>query len=380
KMMIGKYINELLLENETVIIPGFGAFISNYKPAEINKETDELKPPSKEILFNQQIRNNDGLLVGCIADGEGVSHFDALKKIEKERENIIYQLDKGEKVTLEETGELFFNEKNEIQFTPFDDKNLLLDSFGLEPISLKDTVEKEEKIESPSEFIVPEIVETPTEKPIIEQEKEDPEFDPEPVVIPELEKEIKKPEIQQTESSAPKPSVVQIPESEPENEEKKKRSGLWLLLILIPIIIVGIYITLQKRNIDKPPVKPINESLLTIKEEPFSKPDSIILDSTPALSQDSMLTEEIEIDSTETLVSDSPKFYLVGGSFKEEENAGNYLKQLKDEGFEPFHLGKRGNFYIVGIGIFNTEKEALDAKRKFVENNPGSGVWVMEEN
>ena len=83
-MRIDKYIKELLLENETVIIPGFGAFISTYKPAEINKENDTIKPPSKEISFNQNIRNNDGLLVGHVADAQGISHFDALKEIEKE--------------------------------------------------------------------------------------------------------------------------------------------------------------------------------------------------------------------------------------------------------------------------------------------------------
>ena len=53
-MNIGKYVHELLLENDTVIIPGFGAFISNYKPAEIDEETNELKPPAKEVTFNAQ--------------------------------------------------------------------------------------------------------------------------------------------------------------------------------------------------------------------------------------------------------------------------------------------------------------------------------------
>ena len=139
-MNLEKYIHSLLLENETVIVPGFGAFVSNYKPAEISK--NEIKPPSKEISFTQQIRNNDGLLVGYIADEEGISHFDALKKIEKERENLIYKLDKGEKTIIEDAGELFYNEKNEIQFTPFHDDNLLLDSFGLETISIKNKVEK----------------------------------------------------------------------------------------------------------------------------------------------------------------------------------------------------------------------------------------------
>ncbi|MCF6333834.1 MAG: SPOR domain-containing protein [Draconibacterium sp.] len=363
--MIGKYIHELILENETVIIPGFGAFISNYKPAELNEESDELNPPSKEVSFNQQIRNNDGLLVGSIADGESISHFDALKKIERERENIIFQLDKGEKVTLEETGELFYNDKNEIQFTPFEDENLFLDSFGLEAISLKENVEKKEEAELPKEIIVSEIDETPKEEPTVELG---------PGVVQELEKEIQEPEIQQTESPKEEPVPAQIYEDEPKNEERKKSSGWWLLLILAPIIIVGIYITNQKSKTKEQSTETNNESTLIIEEEPFLKADSI-----PVEVQDSTLTKEIEIDSTETTVSGSPEYYLVGGSFKEEQNAKNYLKQLKAEGFEPFDLGKRGNFYIVGIGTYKTELEAVLAKREFVKNNPDSGVWIMGE-
>ena len=64
-MKLAKHIHDLLLENETVIIPGFGAFISTYKPAEIGE--NEIKPPSKEISFTRQIRNNDGMLVTAIA-------------------------------------------------------------------------------------------------------------------------------------------------------------------------------------------------------------------------------------------------------------------------------------------------------------------------
>lgn len=355
KVNIGKYIHKLLLENETVIIPGFGAFVSNYKPAEINEDTNELKPPSKEISFNKQIRNNDGLLVGSVALGESVSHFDALKKIEKERENIIYQLDKGEKVTLENTGELFVNEKFEIQFIPFDDDNLLLDSFGLETILLEDSVEKEE-------ILIADNIETEKE----EITKEEKTSEPEIVIIPE--KEISKPE----------PIPAQIQNREPE-KEKKKRGWLWLLLMLVPIIIVGVYLLNQKKTDDKPPAKTIEKSTLTIKEESILTQDSITTDSTSVLSQDSFYTEKVDTIPVETVIPDSPKFYLVGGSFKEEQNADNYLIELKDKGFKPFNLGKRGNFYIIGIGAFNTEKEAIIAKQKFIAENQGAGVWVMED-
>ena len=346
-MNIGKYIHELLLENETVIIPGFGAFVSDYKPAEINEDTNELKPPSKEILFNRQIRNNDGLLVGSVALGESVSHFDALKKIEKERENIIYQLDKGEKVTLENTGELFVNEKFEIQFIPFKDENLLLDSFGLEAVLLEDSAEKEPVVG------------------IVEENSEPEKEKSTPVILPGKE--------------VSEAATIPVQNKEPEKEENKKRSWVWLLLMLVPIIIVGVYLLNQKKTDDIPSAKTVEKPTLTIKEKPNLSQDSLVVDSTSILSQDSSKIEKAEKAPIKTIVSDSPKFYLVGGSFKEEKNADSYFIELKDKGFEPFKLGKRGNFYIISIGSYNTEQEALAAKQKFTKENPGSGVWVMED-
>ena len=345
-MKIGKYIHELLLENEIVIIPGFGAFVSIYKPAEIDKDSNELKPPSKEVSFNRQIRNNDGLLVGSVAMGEGVSHFDALKKIEVERENIIYQPDKGEKVILEETGELFVNDKSEIQFLPFKNDNLLLDSFGLESVSLEDSVERDTAV-----VIVQELIEPKKE----EQE---------PV------------EIIENEISESKPIPVQ--NNEQEKEENKKRLWLWLLLMLVPIIFVGIYLISQNKKEENRATKIVEKPVPLIEENPILKPDSIIIDTTFVSPQDSALTEKVDAVPVETTVSHTANYFLVGGSFKEEKNADNYLIELKNKGFKPFKLEKRGNFFIIGIGAYDTEKEAFAAKQKFAEDNKGSGVWVME--
>ncbi|MBT3382768.1 MAG: HU-CCDC81 and SPOR domain-containing protein [Prolixibacteraceae bacterium] len=352
-MKFGNYIRELILAHETVIIPGFGAFISNYKPAGFDSENDNILPPSKEISFNQKIRNNDGLLVGYIAESDGISHFDALKKIEKERENIIYQLDKGEKVTLENTGILFFDENHKIQFEPFQKDNLLLDSFGLEATSLKTTV----AVDLEKELVVkndePEIINS--DNSIIETE-------------PEI--------ADQTIGTIPEKETGKLPEPKPEKE--KKRSWLWYFLILIPIIIAGWFVITKEKNTPKDEVEIRDNSRSTIIPEKMEKSIPTI-DSTGFLTTDSTQFIEEKIDSTELPKPDSPIYYLVGGSFKKEENADKYLQQLKKEGYEPFHFGKRGNFYIIGIGKYNSEEDASAAKNNFLKKNPGSGIWIFKE-
>lgn len=428
-MKFEEYIHELLKENETVIIPGFGAFITKYQPAKITE--NEIIPPSTEIEFNPQIRNNDGLLVGFIAAKEKISHFDALRLIEKERENIVFLLDKGEEVNLEGTGVLFSIENKEILFRPTHDEYLLLDSFGLEPVSLTEKQEEEtlpedstatEEIKEP-DTADSEIEEIPKETLTSEESREiEPENIPEEIseaiekedsmeeapiaaspeeVIPEEQhaKETKDKETEINDESQPveesveetiiqdEPSVepgktepVFVPEDEP--EEKKKRSGFWYLLILIPIIVAGFFIFNNQKKGSNPPVK--NEAIVQEQKTPVTQQEGLTADTlqndlAAEQAQDSAKVMETASQNIEVTPSDSLKFYLVGGGFKEQENAETYLNELKEKGLEPFYMGKRGNFYLVGLGAFKTEAEAVKARREYAENHPGSGAWILEE-
>jgi len=387
---INTYIHELLLENETVIIPGFGAFISHYKPAEIHPENDEIIPPGKTLSFNQKIRNNDGLLVGYVAEKEGISHFDALKKIEKERENIIYQLDKGENITFENIGVLSRNPDNEIEFEPFEQENLLLDSFGLEATSLTPSepeVEEEEKEKPEDQEKVVSEFEPENNEP--EAELEEP-AKPEDTTEPEDTSEEASEEVQESvkEPTAFIKEQLVFGEAEPampheEQKEKKKRGWVWFLLILIPIIGAGIYFYLRPNNEASPihitEEQPITENELANEGEPVLT-DTTKSDTTTTELATAQQTEVTPTDSAEmTETSGQGIYYLVGGSFKQKENVEKFMNEFEAEGYTPFLLGKRGNFYIVAIGRYNTEDEAFAAKDEFLKKNPDAGTWVYKD-
>ena len=359
-MKLGKYIQLLLPEHETVIIPGFGAFVSSYKPAEIDKELGEIKPPSKTLSFNQKIRNNDGLLVQTIAEKEGISHFEALQKIESERENMLYQLDKGEKVALEKIGEIQYDDQHNIQFNPYEGENLLLDAFGLETASPSKEIQEEQEDESEIDYedkklreFVTAVNEQPSEKEAVEKDPPSEGVDePEPVL-------------------------------EENQKEKKSRGWLWFLLILLPLIIVGIFMV-RKNNEEKPAVakvkeRPVITDIAPDEAEPAPVIDTIQKDTTVVFVQeDSMEMQGEPTDSVKFVDPDPTKYYLVAGSFKEKENAEKFFVQLEKEGYDPFHLGKQGNFYILGLGVYNTEQEAFDAQDNFLMENPESGVWIYQ--
>ena len=75
------YLYQILLEQDCVVLPGFGGFITQYKPAELNFRTNEISPPGKKIAFNPSLNKNDGFLVAFVAQNEQLSYKQAEKKI-----------------------------------------------------------------------------------------------------------------------------------------------------------------------------------------------------------------------------------------------------------------------------------------------------------
>ena len=362
-MNLAKYIHDLLLENETVIIPGFGAFITTYKPAEIGE--NEIKPPSKEILFTQQIKNNDGILVSAIARKAKISQTTAMERIDRERENMLYQLDKGEEIIVGNLGKLFYNEKNEIQFVPFHEDNLLLDSFGFEPISMDDSIEKAVEMESVQDLT--------TE--VDESAKETPELNAETENVSETVSEQKPEKIKLSE-------LKQAPAAD-KPKEKKIADWVWFLLILFPTLIYGYFVIINtsksiKTDINQETIIKNNEQELLMQT--IVPVDSMIVDS--MLNDSSSQTKAIDTVKTETninTISTDSNYYLVGGGFKNEENAEKFIVELKEKGIDGIMLGKKGSLFLVGIASFETEKEAYNELNRRTRENPGWELWVYQK-
>ncbi|MHA7942513.1 HU domain-containing protein [Formosa sp. 3Alg 14/1] len=130
-MQLETYISDLLYRYECVIVPEFGAFLTQRVSAKINADTNTFFPPKKVISFNEQIQNNDGLLAHYIADVEKIPFEIALDKIKNRIGSIKSQLVEKESVSLQNIGKLALNEEGKIIFEPFNHLNYLTDAFGL---------------------------------------------------------------------------------------------------------------------------------------------------------------------------------------------------------------------------------------------------------
>lgn len=132
-MEIHKYIAELLSEHDCVIIPGLGGFVGSYLPAQIHSVYHTFQPPSKKILFNINLRQNDGLLANHISQAENISFSEASEMIRRFSEDTIRSLKTKKYLILQNIGKFYMGKEGNIQFDQDLRSNLLAESFGLSP-------------------------------------------------------------------------------------------------------------------------------------------------------------------------------------------------------------------------------------------------------
>ena len=130
-MQLDQYISDLLFRYECVILPGFGAFLTQYQSAKVHETTHAFYPPKKRLSFNAQLTDNDGLLANYISKTEMIPHEEANVRISNYVRFLFDQLHKGAAVSMNNIGSLQFTEETNLSFEPSYHLNYLTDSFGL---------------------------------------------------------------------------------------------------------------------------------------------------------------------------------------------------------------------------------------------------------
>jgi hypothetical protein len=130
-MKITSHIVGLLYDNECVVVPGLGGFITKVHAAENHPVKHQFKPPYKRIVFNASLRSNDGVLINRVARAGSISYLEARELVDKDVAAIISQLGSGAAVDMPGLGVLTITENNEIEFEQDTKFNYLASSFGL---------------------------------------------------------------------------------------------------------------------------------------------------------------------------------------------------------------------------------------------------------
>ena len=143
---INQIIKELLQLHDCVIFPNLGGFVAQYSPANFDEKKSVFSPPYKQILFNKNLKNNDGLLVDAFAQKNNISYEKALENLT----DILLEINKNLKTQNQHEfkgiGILYDNEGvlNFIQKS----NNLLSSSYGLMSLNIDDfkISNKQEKV------------------------------------------------------------------------------------------------------------------------------------------------------------------------------------------------------------------------------------------
>jgi hypothetical protein len=131
QIRLEKIAKELLIEEDFVVIPNFGGFVTHYSPALLEPTKNILIPPGKNISFNVKLSKNDGLLAQSIAVKTGLSYNSALKSIEIKVDSWLNNLEKTKYLELDGIGSFIQDKEGNLVFEQFNETNFSNASFGL---------------------------------------------------------------------------------------------------------------------------------------------------------------------------------------------------------------------------------------------------------
>lgn len=296
------FIKELLLLNDCVIIPGFGGFVSNYKPAGLH--TARFTPPAKTVSFNRKLNFSDGLFINYIADKEGVNYFLASRKLNILVEEMNYRLTDGEEILIPEIGTLRYDDHENLIFTPKITCNLNPDAYGLASFNYETLY-----------------VRAQSARKAVAQTRKD---------------------------------AAQV--------IFQKRS-LKKVLVMVPLLI-ALAVTPLKNN---------KENLQGSSLGNFT--EMIALDK-PVSQAEILEKQELATARAPENVMADHKYFVIGGSFKNDENAASFFALLKEEGYPAHDLGIIQGLHYIAIESFATFPEAQKRHSDYTSKLPDSGAWI----
>ncbi len=137
-MNIYDVVYQLVLDNDCVIVPNFGGFVTNRFSADIDFAKQEFCPPSRKVAFNESLSLSDGLLLNHISQLEKISWQEADEAVNDFVSEIKNRLAENQTVTFVGLGE-FSRKSGSLVFSPatsvFYDEAFGLPTFNFPMIS-----------------------------------------------------------------------------------------------------------------------------------------------------------------------------------------------------------------------------------------------------
>lgn len=421
--MIINFLVKSLCEKESVYVNNLGLFRKEYEPAQIRDGM--ITPPGYKVVFDPDFDGNGFAFTMFVSQKGGMLITDATKQIDQWVSQLKTALSNNKSVSFENFGTFALNDKGVVTYICDRISELNMEYEGMEPVSfsiqkgkaavvteLEDKVDHEVKTSSGEEKTEEKyeqqngLMEDTCDKTENEHTVDD-----ESKVKTEEEADTKEDEDMAEKDENNAENEVNEPSDKNEAEEnddedtpKGHRGWIWLIILLLLALLAAAayYFKDQLKELyDKyfgQTTEAVVEEIPIVTESEVVTPDTLMVDSL-ALNQDSLSmvenTENAEDITTEMTPSiqqkqtpnagqlpDGEKFfinfeqgkhYVIVGSFRNENEVRQHIKQRKLEQYNPkVVLQPNSKQMRICIGVFDTEAAADSYGR-----STGLNYWVL---
>lgn len=338
---VASLISELLYEHDSVIIPGLGGFVSQYKPATIDQVQGTVYPPSKDLDFNDHLVINDGLLVNAIKVKYKLSQEEARRTMEEFVKDVQALVSGQEMYKIPKVGRLYRDYEGHIQLLP-DTTNFNADMYGLPAVQFYPALKKKE--------------------------------------------------------DAPVATAVAVPATSQAGKATAKLAGIFqralpfVVGLVVVIIAWSIYLAMQTRTpataeATPPQFTPTSElTERRINQRPISSSteemegEQATYDANTGVPNTTSDDDEVEKGvNTEspTIAPNQREGIIVIGKFGNQDNARNLIQQLSRAGYSPYSDKDQG-LTRVGIQFLYEDERELQQKLQNVRQKFEKNAWVLK--
>ena len=360
-----KYLLELIRENNRIIIPNFGAFI-------VSREK------GKNILFNNFLTFNDGLLISHICTVENVDSAVATKKVEDYVSHVKSTLDETGSFKIEGIGEFIKDESRVLRFQQEVSELSDEDKMEVEDVKKEDDQQNDDTlIDSDSNQTLSvdnDLLDLDTgaiEQESLSESNQERSFNTDQELSnlsTDQKQEITNDVIKEdnlSDKSSEKNIYIK-------KENKSQPVGIIILIAIIFLLLLGSILWFFTGVFDG--FKDKDEIIKT--EQQVTKIKKV--EQAPVIDQDSseIYIEQDEVTDEKPVIVSTRNHHIIVGSFKDESNANTQLQIIMDKGYTNASILHHGGRYLLSVESYPSVNLALQRQEELL-NEMQMENWVL---
>ena len=379
-MKIDQYISDLLYDHECVIVTDLGGFIANYRPASINPALHVVTPPSKKLAFNASLNNNDGLLANYVAQKSRLTYPEACDVINEYVQEAFRGLKTGQKLRIDKVGVLYFDNEQRLQFSPEQNTNYLLESFGMSAVHAPLIRRQEREVSEAIPSVAAEMLDSVQEKHTRTGKRKWKilEMIPAAAVLAIL--FLAPPALQEFNTNL----STLLPFSRINEFVEDVKSGKpEKVQIVIPYKNPFEIEPLHKRKVNQQP-----DASAVVKEKPVQLPaeENKTINDTDVKKPEAEPESRVNVApaghaSVFPLTEDIAEkgYHIIGGCFRSKENAHNFAENLKSKNIDARMIGQnRSGLFMVSV-FTSPELNMVNDQMEEMKSKVNTSVWIHKQ-